>query len=336
MISKQFIYLILVLLFFPSMLKSCSGQHQESSIMANKYFYHEQPFPGNLPRIFSPGIISTELHDDMAPIFVSSEYSNEVYFRIAGKPKSLIFKMVLTTGGWSSPFLDTMAFKYGIQNQAFSIDGGKRYFSTNIASDGSEVGDYDIFYSVNTDGKWSLPTNLSNVVNTEYDEHIFHVLSDGSIFFGAEYPDGKGKMDIYFSKCINGYYLKPTNLSSINSRFVETAVTVDPEEKFMVFTSTRFPATSGINLWISIKDSLNEWSKPINMGRLINDIYTDKFARFSPDGEYLFWVSHRDSKNANPIKNWIIDDIEFPKVTFKGADIYWISTMSLERIINDE
>lgn len=322
----QFLFAFLAVVCF-SLVQSQSGQN-EFPIMKGAYL-GQQP-PGLEPELFAPGIISTELHDDGPPLFTPD--GSEVYFRIAGKPQSMIFKMTSEKGKWSPPVVDPLFKKYQFQFSAFSYDGMKRFFSSKRNPDGSLKKDFDIMFIEKTSNGWSSPKKLDKTINTDNNEFLFCIAKDGTIFFGAEYPNGKGKMDIYCSKFHNGKYSNPENLAAINSKFVDTAPAIAPDGSYMVFSSTRIPATSGINLWVSFKSKDGSWGRPINMGKKINDKFTDKFSGISPDGKFLFWVSHRDNTYNNPKRKWNIDKIIFPTVKFKGGDIYWVSTKLINKL----
>ncbi|HSG28554.1 MAG TPA: hypothetical protein VLA34_08750 [Candidatus Krumholzibacterium sp.] len=69
----------------------------------------------------------------------------------------------------------------------------------------------------------------------------------------------------------------------------------------------------------------------MNMGRGINGDLTDKFAGISPDGNYIFWVSHRELESANPERVWEIEGVTMPVVQFEGGDIYWVISDVVER-----
>lgn len=330
MFKKDFCFLLLLMFSFTAV--QINSQDYKSGFPVLKGKYLGQKSPINKPELFAPGIISTELHDDGPPLF--SPDGSEVYFRMAGKPQSLIFKMTNENGVWSKPIVDPISSKYKFQFSAFTHDGKKRFFAAKINPDGTDKKDHDIFYIEKEENGWSTPIKLNNNINTEYDEYLFCIGKDGTIYFGADYPSGKGKMDIYCSKFVNGSFSKPENLSVINTEHVETVASISHNNNFMVFTSTRPPATGGINLWVSYKSDSGKWKEPISLGNKINSDSVDKFSGISPDGKYMFWVSHRKSENKNPKKVWDIEGLEFPKVNFEGGDIYWISTEKIKEIGN--
>ena len=74
-------------------------------------------------------------------------------------------------------------------------DGKTLYFSSQAHKN---IGGYDIFKSVNENGKWSEPVNLGYPINTP-DDDVFFVLSASGKhgYFSSFRPDGYGEKDLY-------------------------------------------------------------------------------------------------------------------------------------------
>ena len=75
-------------------------------------------------------------------------------------------------------------------------DGKTLYFS----SDGQGgLGAYDIFKSVNTNGKWSKPVNIGEPINTPENDLFFVMLANGktAYYTSSLHKDNIGKKDIY-------------------------------------------------------------------------------------------------------------------------------------------
>lgn len=67
------------------------------------------------------------------------------------------------------------------------------YFSSNGFSG---KGGYDIYYSVNLNGKWQTPRPL-NFLNTEYDESDYTKITPQIAVFSSNRPGGKGNLDLW-------------------------------------------------------------------------------------------------------------------------------------------
>jgi tetratricopeptide (TPR) repeat protein len=95
---------------------------------------------------------------------------------------------------------------------------------------------------------------------------------------------------------------------SINSVDYEDGPYVTPDESFLIFESHRPEGIGGSgDLYISFKNNSGGWNIPVNMGEKVNSAATERFARLSPDGKYLFFGSTRNA-SANNV----------------GFDIFWI------------
>jgi len=97
-----------------------------------------------------------------------------------GKPENL-GKHINSTGNELFAYLDSS------NNLFFSSDG--------LPGEGG----YDIFVCRHNDGKWGKPHNLSNVINTTYDEVAFTVSrkDNSTAFYSSRKKNGKSKCDLF-------------------------------------------------------------------------------------------------------------------------------------------
>jgi Tol biopolymer transport system component len=113
----------------------------------------------------------------------------------------------------------------------------------------------------------------------------------------------KGSLDIWRSRFVNGKYTLPENLEEINTEHYEDGPFIAPDESYLIFESERPGGIGGsIDLYISFRKDDGSWSVPVNMGETINSDKTDRWARVTPDGKYLFFGSNR---NGNMDIYWI-------------------------------
>ena len=64
-------------------------------------------------------------------------------------------------------------------------------------------GGYDLWYSEYTGNSWSIPVNMGDKINTEYDEYrpvLFNVLGFDMVIFSSNRPGGKGGYDLYIAR----------------------------------------------------------------------------------------------------------------------------------------
>lgn len=326
---------------------SCNGRlsvdndFQNSSISEHvdekiEYNYLDQPLPGEIPEIFAPGIVSTEYHDDGAPTL--SPDGNEIYFRIVGKPVSAIFYCKRINGTWSSPQLTSFSGDYHVGNVAFCPDGRRLYFSTNRPKEGkNSPADFNIWYIEKEDSIWRTPIMLKNAINSPNDELWIDIGDSGTIYFSRTYINEKNNTDIFYSHFIDNRFDEINSICPIiNSKGIETAPTIAPDESYLIFTAGYYEGQNPLSLFITFKQFDGGWGTPIPLLSIMQRSYCDKFSGLSPDGKYLFWVSQRSSSIINPLRNWNANYFTSNNIK-NGCDIYWVSTSFISDIkLQDE
>lgn len=100
--------------------------------------------------------------------------------------------------------------------------------------------------------------------------------------------------NIYISERKNGEWQEPASISNnINTKANEGAATISGDGKTLVFTSCNRPDGQGdCDLYISSRTG-NNWSKPSNMGKLVNSKAWDSQPSLSADGRTLYFSSTR-------------------------------------------
>jgi OmpA-OmpF porin, OOP family len=100
--------------------------------------------------------------------------------------------------------------------------------------------------------------------------------------------------NIYVSQQRDGKWTPPTSISSsINTSANEGAATISGDGKTLVFTScNRSDSQGDCDLYISFRSG-DEWSKPKNMGPIVNSKSWDSQPSLSADGRTLYFTSTR-------------------------------------------
>ena len=177
------IVIVLIMLFI-----ECNAQNEKTKadFPELKGLYLGQTPPGLTPKIFAPGIITTNLHDDGAPIF--SPDGKEVLFRIiTGQSPNYIsslFVMKQKDGVWSKPKLSVFTKKYSISNGALSTDGKKFYFKLNTVVSETITPEISNFWYVPRNNKgWSEVVSVGKIVDTPGEEMFVSVAPDHNLYF---------------------------------------------------------------------------------------------------------------------------------------------------------
>ena len=92
---------------------------------------------------------------------------------------------------------------------------------------------------------------------------------------------------------INGQYMTHEVLSSaVNSTVFDAHPCVAPDERFIVFDSTRKGGHAYSDLYVTLQDKKGQWADAINLGADLNMPGINQCPMLSPDGNYLFYNSH--------------------------------------------
>ena len=150
---------------------------------------------------------------------------------------------------------------------------------------------YDaILYSTKTNGQWSGPLNMNELLKVDKDLFPTSISSDGRtlyLYSSAEY-DGI----IYTSDFENGTWSQIKKLNdNINTKFWESHATVSHDNKRLYFTSNRKGTLGGLDIYVSKKDSLGDWGPAENIGPVINTIYNEETPFLSNDDKTIFFSS---------------------------------------------
>lgn len=142
------------------------------------------------------------------------------------------------------------------------------------------------------------PVNLGENVNTEGDEYINQILPDGSrIYFTrrGEVVDKQGNRDefIYSSAIIDGEYMPaiPMNIDWHNKKRMG-AVSISSNQNKMYFVGIDFIDSYGRGDIYSSDYVDNQWTKPVNLGNIVNTSTMESQPCISADGKELYFVRY--------------------------------------------
>ena len=216
--------------------------------------------------------------------FISSKIEHDIFS--VGQPLSYPFNIEDNEGG-----------------ACISIDNNLLFF-TKCSRVSGNYNNCDIFYSEKRDGKWGEIQSFGKEICPMYSwESQPSLSSDGkSIIFASDREGGYGGVDLYIiNKDNNGLWSKPINLGpEINSENNEKSPFLHTDGKTLFFASDNFPSLGGYDIFYSRKDSLNMWSKPINIGYPINSKFNEISLFVSTDGNQAIFASN----NLEGIGGW--------------------------------
>jgi outer membrane protein OmpA-like peptidoglycan-associated protein/tetratricopeptide (TPR) repeat protein len=153
------------------------------------------------------------------------------------------------------------------------------------------------------------PVNLGDSINSPFDDYFPTISADGSqlIFNRINMNTNPSRMqdnifndDFYISYRINGKWSKARNMGPpVNTLLNEGAQSISPDGHLLIFTAcSRKDGFGDCDLYFSRK-ICNKWSKPGNMGNLINSKYKETQPSIAADGKTIYFVSNRPGGFGN-------------------------------------
>lgn len=137
------------------------------------------------------------------------------------------------------------------------------------------------------------PQALPDMINSAAPEYLPSISADGKVFVFTRVVDRQE--DLYYSIHTSSGWSDAQMIPGINTpRFNEGGQAISPDGKMLVFTGCGYPNGVGnCDLYISYFRN-GTWTKPQNMGEVINTKGWESQPAFSPDGNTLFFSSERE------------------------------------------
>ena len=172
---------------------------------------------------------------------------------------------------------------------------GNRYSSDGVSPNGSGV-------SITKKGNsgWENPKDImiDDYVNTN--DHVGYFLTSDNKFLlmSVERPEGLGLKDIYVSSVKDdGTFTKPKSLGKVINTFDDEANPfLASDGKTLYFSSKGHPGYGYYDLFVSkrLDDSWTNWSKPENLGNIINSTGYELSIFLSAKGDKAYVGREKD------------------------------------------
>ena len=150
---------------------------------------------------------------------------------------------------------------------------------------------YDaILYSVKTNGAWSSPINMNELLKVDRDIYPASLSKDSKTLYLYNSADYDG--NIFSTVFANGGWSPISKLNdNINTKYWESHATISHDNKKLYFTSNRKGTLGGLDIYVSKIDSSGNWGPPDNLGPVINTPYNEDTPFLSEDDKTLFFSS---------------------------------------------
>lgn len=176
------------------------------------------------------------------------------------------------------------------------LQSDKEVTSAGISPDGRTLfiqrnGD---LYRVEKQGRegWQKPEPMADVINSEHNETLGSLSSDGDVFYFVS--DRDGGRDIYRVKRLpNEEWSKAKKLpSTINTPEEENAPFIHPDGKTLFFSSSGHGEGEHADIFYSKKGKDGKWSSPVNMGYPVSTEARNIHIMTSLDGKRAYFASN--------------------------------------------
>lgn len=187
--------------------------------------------------------------------------------------------------------------------QSFSADG--QWFFYTVCERKNDYGHCDLYFSRYLgENFWTVPQNLGPPISSSFWESQPSVTSDGkTLYFTSNLTGGFGEQDLFVTHLgSDGKWSKPENLGeTINTEGIEASPFIHPDGNTLYFTSNGHIGMGGMDIFVSRRDPLGNWSKPKNLGYPINTWKDEIGMIVNTKGELAYFSSDREGSRGKDI-----------------------------------
>ena len=204
--------------------------------------------------------------------------------------------------GWSQPKPLSNFFNFPNYSEGahtICCNDQQMYFTACNRRDSK--GSCDIYYAENQGDGWKKTINLSAINSVNWDSQP-SISKDGkTIFFSSDRAGSIGGKDIWMSKKINGVWMKPINIKSLNTEYDELCPFISTDGNTLYFSSDGHLGMGQLDFFISRRDPMDNWANPVNLGYPINSPKNEYGMFVSKDGKTAYFASDNIKESGNDI-----------------------------------
>jgi len=244
------------------------------------------------PELIGENFISTP--DDEFGGALSND-GKTIYYDITVPPHYLYImcESHLVDGKWGKPEILPFSGLYRDSDPVLTPDGKTLLFASDRPRNGVESKSFYIWAANKTAKGWEGPHALDGPVNSDGSQVFASMATNGNLYFTSDRKNGE--FDIYRSKLVDGKYQAAEDLGpTINGEGIwSLEALISPDESYLLIGSFgRQPSFGNSDLFISYNQN-GVWTKPKNLGPVINTQAREYSPRISPDGKWLIYTSEQ-------------------------------------------
>lgn len=191
--------------------------------------------------------------------------------------------------------------KYSEYWPTLTTDRETLYFTRRLETEKERQGRFgrfafneDIFQSELENNEWSESKKPSGNLNSKRNEGAITVSPNGRyiIFTGCQWPDTRGRCDLYIARKTKGRWKRPKNLGKpINTGAKETQPSISFNGETLYFASDRGKGGRELNIYRSKRQGDGSWGTPERLSSNINTNKTEQSPFIHADNQTLFFSS---------------------------------------------
>jgi tetratricopeptide (TPR) repeat protein len=226
---------------------------------------------------------------------------------------------------WTFP--ENINSSYYLSAPSFTPDGNRCYASA-CSYDAAGDRDCKLVVMVKKGNTWTEPQdispkiNLPGVNNTHPTVDYLDQDKNEIIFYSSNKAGGKGGYDIWWiTRNQKNQFSEPQFVEKLNTKGDEVTPFISQGGRLLFFSSDGHQGLGGFDVFSSQKDSVNYWTKPINIGLPINTGYNEIYYKIQNDTLAYFSSNKPGTKFLDPNNKYCCYDIyeasgklESPKV----------------------
>jgi outer membrane protein OmpA-like peptidoglycan-associated protein len=270
-----------------------------------------------LPTIQYLGPEINSEYDEYSPV-ISSD-GNKLYFARLGHPGNMGGELKGDLDIWYATKQKNGRWSEAV-NAGSPLNNKDHNFVASVASNGNTLllgNTYSSKGAAKSEGcsvsklngnTWSIPQtlSLSNFFNNH--EHVSFFMGNNEKIMLMSIEDKSqsfGEQDIYVSfEKADGSWTSPMNLGGdINTVNSEANIYLAPDLKTLYFSSNGYYGYGGYDIYMSkrLDDSWQKWSKPVNLGSIVNSEEDEFCFVITEDGKFAYGYKYFNDKKKHDI-----------------------------------